>query len=206
VTSLITQVVVDRHDKAFQHPTKPVGPFYGKEHAEEQIKVKGEHWIEQRGKGWRKVVPSPEPEEIVEKEAILGLMDSGVVVIACGGGGVPVIREADGSLRGVEAVIDKDLAAHCLARDIGADILMILTDVESVMLRFGQPDQLALREVSARELRRYQQEGHFPDGSMGPKVEAAIRFVEDGGKAAIITSLSGAHESLKGTVGTRVTA
>lgn len=206
VTSLITQVVVDGNDRAFRHSTKPVGPFYGQEYAERQMKTKGEHWIEQRGKGWRRVVPSPEPKEIVEKEAILNLIDSGVVVIACGGGGIPVIQTEEGYLEGVEAVIDKDLAAQCLARDIGAAILLMLTDVESVMLRFGQPDQFALREVSVVELRRYQKEGHFPDGSMGPKVEAALRFVEGGGETAIITSLSRAHEALKGKVGTRTAA
>lgn len=206
VTSVVTQVVVDKNDRAFQHPTKPVGPFYGQEYAEKQMKASGEHWIEQKGKGWRRVVPSPQPEEIVEKEAILTLIDSGIVVIACGGGGIPVIRPEEGSLEGVEAVIDKDLAAHCLARDIGADILLILTDVESVMVRFGQPDQLALRQVSVAELRGYQKEGHFPDGSMGPKVEAALRFVEEEGETAIITSLSRAHEALRGKIGTRVVA
>jgi carbamate kinase len=204
VASLITQVVVDGDDRAFRHPTKPVGPFYEKEHAEKEMQAKGEHWIEQRGKGWRRVVPSPNPMAIVEKEAIRNLIDSGIVVIACGGGGIPVIQRGEGHLEGVEAVIDKDLAAQCLARDIDADILLILTDVESVMLRFGEPDQVALREVSAVELRNYQEEGHFPDGSMGPKVEAALRFVERGGETAIITSLSCAHEALKGKVGTRV--
>jgi len=204
VTSLVTQVVVDGNDKAFLHPTKPVGPFYGKEHAERQMGTKGEEWIEQRGKGWRRVVPSPEPKEIVEKEAILNLIDSGVVVIACGGGGIPVIQAGEGRLEGVEAVIDKDLAAQCLARDIGADLLLILTDVESVMVRFRQPDQCALGEVSVEELTRYQKEGHFPEGSMGPKVEAARRFVTAGGETVIITSLSRAYEALKGKVGTRV--
>jgi len=204
VTSLVTQVVVDENDRAFQHPTKPVGPFYGRDHAERQMKTKKEQWIEQKGKGWRRVVPSPEPREIVEKEAIRNLIDSGTVVIACGGGGIPVVKAAEGYLKGVEAVIDKDLAAQCLARDIEADILLILTDVQSVMLRFGQPDQFTLREVSVRELRQSQEEGHFPDGSMGPKVEAALRFVEGGGESAIITSLSRAHEALKGKVGTRV--
>jgi carbamate kinase len=206
VTSLVTQVRVDENDNAFRHPTKPVGPFYGREYAEKQMKRSGEQWIEQKGKGWRRVVPSPEPKEIVEKEAILNLIDSGIVVVACGGGGIPVIQTGEGGLEGVEAVIDKDLAAQCLARDIGADLLLILTDVETVMLRFGQPDQFALREVSVVELRKYQREGHFPDGSMGPKVEAALRFVEGGGETAIITSLSGAHEALKGKVGTRVVA
>lgn len=206
VTSLITQVVVDGNDRAFRHPTKPVGPFYGEQYAKGQMRTKGENWIEQKGKGWRRVVPSPGPKEIVEKEAILDLIDSGIVVIACGGGGIPVIQAGEGHLEGVEAVIDKDLAAQCLARDIGADILLILTDVESVMLRFGQPEQFALREVSVAELTRYQKEGHFPDGSMGPKVEAALRFVREGGEMAVITSLSRAQEALKGKVGTRVVA
>lgn len=204
VTSLVTQVRVDENDRAFRRATKPVGPFYGQDYAERQMKLKGENWVEQKGKGWRKVVPSPDPKEIVEKEAILHLIDSGVVVIACGGGGIPVVQRGEGDLEGVEAVIDKDLAAYCLARDIEADLLLILTDVESVMLRFGQPDQVALREASVAELRRYREEGHFPDGSMGPKVEAALRFVEGEGKTAIITSLSSAQEALKGKIGTRV--
>jgi len=205
VASVVTQVVVDEKDEAFRHPTKPVGPFYEKEYAEGQMKTKGEHWVEQSGKGWRKVVPSPEPLEIVEKEAILSLIDSGIIVVASGGGGIPVIRKKEGALEGVEAVIDKDLAAQRLARDIGADILLILTDIEFVMLRFGQPDQVVLRDVSASEVRRYQKEGHFAAGSMGPKVEAALRFVESGGDAGIITSLSSARDALKGKVGTRIT-
>ncbi len=206
VTSLVTQVLVDQKDKAFQHPTKPVGPFYDREYAEQRMKTKGERWVEQKGKGWRRVVPSPEPIEIVEKEAIRNLIDSGVVVIACGGGGIPVIETAQGQFEGVEGVIDKDLAAQCLARDIEADILLILTDVESVMVRFGQPDASSLREVSVADLRAYQKDGHFPDGSMGPKVEAALRFVEGGGEMSVITSLLRAHEALKGQVGTRVVA
>jgi carbamate kinase len=205
VASVVTQVVVDEQDQAFRHPTKPVGPFYEKAYAEEQMKTKGEHWVEQRGKGWRKVVPSPEPLEIVETEAILSLIDAGIIVVASGGGGIPVIRKKEGALEGVEAVIDKDLAAQRLARDIGADILLILTDIEFVMLRFGQPDQAALRDVSASEMRRYQKEGHFVAGSMGPKVEATLRFVESGGDAGIITSLTSARDALKGKVGTRVT-
>jgi carbamate kinase len=140
----------------------------------------------------------------VEKGAILNLIDSGIVVIACGGGGIPVVRTAGGRLDGVEAVIDKDLAAQCLAQDIGADVLMILTDVESVMIRFGQPDQCALGEVSVVEMMKYQEEGYFPEGSMGPKVEAASRFIRAGGEMAIITSLAWAHEGLKGKVGTRI--
>jgi len=204
VASLITQVRVDEDDRAFRHPTKPVGPFYSRDYAEKEMKLKGERWVEQKGKGWRKVVPSPDPKEIVEREAILNLIDSGVVVIACGGGGIPVVRRGEGRLEGVEAVIDKDLAAQRLAQDIGADLLLILTDVESVMIRFGQPDQVALREVSVAELKSYREEGHFPDGSMGPKVEAALRFVEGAGKTAIITSLGSAHEALKGKIGTRI--
>jgi len=206
VACLVTQVLVDGNDRAFQHPTKPVGPFYDQGYAEGRMKTKRERWVEQSGKGWRRVVASPEPKAIVEKEGIRNLIDSGVVVIACGGGGIPVIQTAQGQLEGVEGVIDKDLAAQCLARDIKADILLILTDVESVMVRFGQPDQLALREVSVADLRRCQKEGHFPAGSMGPKVEAALRFVEQGGETAVITSLSRAQEALKGRVGTRVVA
>jgi carbamate kinase len=170
------------------------------------MKATGEQWVEQKGKGWRRLVPSPEPKEIIEKEAIRHLIDSGIVVIACGGGGIPVIQTKEGRFEGVEAVIDKDLAAQCLARNIEADLLLILTDVDSIMLRFGQPDQLSLGKVSVEELRSYQGEGHFPSGSMGPKVESALRFVEEGGEAAIITSLSSVHEALKGKVGTRVVA
>ena len=204
VTSLITQVLVDGHDPAFRHPTKPVGPFYDREYAEKRMHSTGECWVDQPGKGWRRVVASPEPRRIIEKEAILRLIDSGVIVIACGGGGIPVVQVGEDRLEGAEAVIDKDLAAECLAREIGADILLILTEVESVMVQFGQPEQHPIREVSAAQLVTYQREGHFPDGSMGPKVEAAVRFVKGGGETAIITSLTRAGEALRGRVGTHV--
>lgn len=206
VVTVVTQVQVDPGDPAFADPTKPIGPFYSDR---ERLLLEQKGYVLKRvGKGakpWRRVVASPEPKDIVELGAIRALLATGSVVIACGGGGVPVVREG-GRLHGVEAVIDKDLASALLASELGAQILLILTNVERVALHFGTPQQVFLDRMSVREARRYLIEGHFPAGSMGPKVEAAIRFVEGGGERAYITSLEKALEALEGRAGTEVYA
>ena len=203
VATVITQMVVDPNDPAFANPTKPVGPFYSAYYAEQRMKETGEKWIEDAGRGWRRVVPSPDPIRIVEQDAILSLVRTGAIVIANGGGGIPVI-EKGGFYKGVEAVIDKDLGGECLARDVGADVLLILTDVAHVALHYKTPHQVDLHTVQLDDLIRYQQEGHFNAGSMGPKVEACRRFVERGGEAAIIAQLDKAVEAIHGNAGTRI--
>lgn len=203
VATVITQMVVDPNDPAFANPTKPVGPFYSAYYAEQRMKETGEKWIEDAGRGWRRVVPSPDPIRIVEQDAILSLVRTGAIVIANGGGGIPVI-EKGGLYKGVEAVIDKDLGGECLARDVGADVLLILTDVAHVALHYKTPHQVDLHTVQLDDLIRYQQEGHFNAGSMGPKVEACRRFVERGGEAAIIAQLDKAVEAIHGNAGTRI--
>lgn len=203
VVTVVTQMVVDRSDPAFKKPTKPVGPFYTKEYAEKAIKEKGESWIEDAGRGWRKVVPSPNPIRIVEIESILDLINSGCIVIANGGGGIPVVEE-NGRYEGVEAVIDKDFGGERLAFNVKADIFMILTDVPKVYINYNKPDQKPLDEVTVAEIEKYQEEGHFKAGSMGPKVEACRRFIVNGGKNAIITSLDTAIDALRGQAGTRI--
>ncbi|AEC52770.1 carbamate kinase-like carbamoyl phosphate synthetase [Pyrococcus sp. NA2] len=203
VVTIITQTLVDKEDPAFKNPTKPVGPFYDEETAKKLAKEKG--WIvkEDSGRGWRRVVPSPDPKGHVEAETIRKLVDNGVIVIASGGGGVPVVEE-NGEIRGVEAVIDKDLAGEKLAEEVNADILMILTDVNGAALYYGTEKETWLKEVKVEELERYYQEGHFKAGSMGPKVLAAIRFIRWGGKRAIIAHLEKAVEALEGKTGTQV--
>ncbi|AZR74590.1 carbamate kinase [Anoxybacter fermentans] len=202
VVSLVTQVIVDRNDEAFQNPRKPVGPFFDEEHAKKMMKEKGETWIEDAGRGWRKVVPSPIPKGIVEIEAIKSLVDAGFIVVASGGGGIPVVINEDGTYTGVEAVIDKDRAGEVLAEEVNADILMILTDVPYAAINYGTPEQKNLEKVKLSEMKRYFAEGHFKAGSMGPKVEAAIKFVENGGEKAIIASLENALEALENDKGT----
>lgn len=204
VVTVITQVRVDRDDPAFADPTKPIGPFYP-ERERPALEQKG-YVLKKVGKGakpWRRVVASPEPKDIVEIESIKELIAAGSIVIACGGGGVPVVYE-NGHWRGVEAVIDKDLASALLASELGAEILLILTDVERVALFFGTPQQIFLDKLSLSEARKYLSEGHFPPGSMGPKIEAAIRFIEGGGERAYITSLEKALEALEGRAGTEI--
>jgi carbamate kinase len=205
VVTVVTQVVVDSADPAFQSPTKPVGPFYSAETAARLAAEKGYVLREDRARGgWRRVVASPEPVRIQERDSIRQLIDAGAMVIAAGGGGVPVV-ETDGRLQGVEAVIDKDLASERLATDVGAEILLILTDIEAVAVNWGQPDQRFLEQVSVDQARVWQAEGHFQAGSMGPKVTAACRFVENGGEMSIIASLSSAMLALQGRSGTRFT-
>lgn len=205
VVTLATQMVVDRKDPAFQNPTKPIGAFYSQEEAKALETEKGYTMREDAGRGWRRVVPSPLPRRIVEIEAVKLLWDH-AIVITCGGGGIPVTENPDGTLEGVAAVIDKDFAAELLAEQVGADALLILTEVEKVAIRFGQPDQEDLSRLSLAEAARYVEEGQFGVGSMLPKVEAAMKFVRaNPGKRAIITSLDKALDALDGKTGTVVT-
>ncbi len=201
VATVITQVLVDRNDRAFRNPTKFIGPWYSEEEAKEKDKL---GWIMKYdvGKGWRRVVPSPDPIKQVEIEAIRRMVDSGIIVIASGGGGIPVVDEKE--LEGVDAVIDKDLAGERLASSLGAEVFMILTDVEKVAINFKKENQKFLDTLTLEEAKKYYEEGHFPPGNMGPKVLAAIRFVERTGKTAIITSLDKAIDALDGKTGTRI--
>ena len=206
VVSLTTQVVVDRGDPAFQNPTKPIGGFCTEEEARRLEREKGYVMREDSGRGWRRVVASPAPRRIVEIDAVRLLWDH-AVVITCGGGGIPVVENRDGSLEGVAAVIDKDLAAELLAEEVRADVLLILTEVEKVAINFGKPDQQDLGHLDLEQAARYAAEGQFGVGSMLPKVEAAMRFVRaNPGKRAIITSLDKALDALDGETGTVITA
>lgn len=202
VVTLVTQVVVDKDDPGFKNPTKPIGAFYTEEEAKRLQAEKGYVMKEDAGRGWRRVVASPMPKKIVELSGVKVLWDT-TIVITAGGGGIPVIEKEDGSLSGVAAVIDKDLAAERLAVDIGADILMILTEVEKVSINFKKPDQKDLSVLTVAEAEQYIKEGHFAPGSMLPKIQAAVMFVKSNpGKKAIITSLYKAVEALEGKAGT----
>ena len=206
VVTLVTQVVVDEDDPGFLHPTKPVGCFYTREQAEKMAANKGLTFMEDAGRGYRRVVPSPIPRRIVEIEVVEQLVDSGAIVITVGGGGIPVVERGHG-LQGVEAVIDKDRASSLLARDLKADRLIILTAVDRVCVNFGRPDQVALSEMSLADCRRYIAEGQFAPGSMLPKVEACMDFVANTpGSQALITSLSRASDALEGKTGTVIHA
>jgi carbamate kinase len=207
VCTVVTQVLVSDEDPDFQDPTKPVGPFYTEEQAKKLEKEKG--YIVKlvkpnAPKPWRRVVPSPEPLGIVEEEAINALINSGAIVIASGGGGIPVKKLPDDGLEGVDAVIDKDRAGFKLAQAVKAEMFMILTDVEHVYLRFNTPEQKALETLTVAEAEKYLADGEFLKGSMGPKVEAAVRFVKWSGKEAIITSLNHAMEAIEGKTGTHI--
>ncbi|MDF2556560.1 MAG: arcC [Bacillales bacterium] len=203
--TVITHTLVDQNDLAFHEPTKPVGPFYNAEEAREVHLSFGYAMVEDAGRGYRRVVPSPKPVDIMEKESIKTLVDKGFVVIAGGGGGIPVIKKGNKYV-GVEAVIDKDLASEKMAELLDADYFVVLTAVENVAINFGKPEQKNLFKVSASEMKQYAKEGHFAPGSMLPKVEAAIAFVESKpGRISIITSLEEATEALSGFAGTRIT-
>jgi carbamate kinase len=205
VVTMITRVIVDKHDSAFQHPTKPIGPFYTKEEADKVLEQKPELVIkEDAGRGYRRVVPSPDPKIIAERLAIRALVDAGFVVVACGGGGIPIIEE-NGNAVGVEAVIDKDLAGQRLATLIGANIFVVLTDVNGAYVNYGKPNQELIKEITTGKLRNYSKEGQFKEGSMAPKIEAAIRFVESGGERAVIAALGELIEALDGKAGTQIT-
>ncbi len=199
--TVLTRTLVDGDDPGFTKPTKPIGRYL----PEDEAKVLMEHgqtWEPRGDKGWRRVVASPEPLDIIDAPAIGLLADSGYVVVGAGGGGIPVVRDPDGSLRGVEAVIDKDLAAAILAPAVGADVLVIATDVDNAVLAYGTPDARPLERVTPAQMREYAAAGHFASGSMGPKVEAAVRFVEGGGTRSVITSLQRIREAVHGSAGT----
>jgi carbamate kinase len=204
VVTIVTQVVVNKLDPAFTNPTKPIGPYYTKKEAEGLNKEKGWHMAEDSLRGYRRLVPSPRPVRVVEAGVIKRLSLSGVVVIAAGGGGVPVTQDRDGHLKGVDAVIDKDLATSVLAREVGAEFFINLTQVEMVYLGFGRPTQRGIESMSIKEARRYLEAGEFAPGSMGPKIEAAIEFLEGGGKEVIITTPELVDEALEGKAGTRI--
>ena len=205
VVTLATQMVVEKADPAFENPTKPIGPFYSEAEAKELESTKGYTMKEDAGRGWRRVVASPLPRKIVEIDAIKQLWDS-TIVIACGGGGIPVIEKADGTMEGVAAVIDKDFAAELLAEQVDADTLMILTEVEKVAINFNKPNQENLSAMSLADAAKYCEEGQFAPGSMLPKVQAAMKFVRaNPDKKAIITSLDKAIDALEGKTGTVVT-
>jgi carbamate kinase len=202
VVALITQVLVDEEDFSFKNPTKPIGPYYSDNEVEE-IKAEG-YKVKKVKDGWRIVVPSPDPKSIVESEIIKKMLDDDILVIASGGGGMPVIEKEGWGLDGLEAVIDKDLASERLAEQIDAEILMILTNVEHVYLRYRQPGEKKLDTVSLKDIKKYYNEGHFPEGSMGPKILAAIRFLESGGKKVIISHVEKGYEAFKGETGTHI--
>ncbi|MCD4525429.1 carbamate kinase [Nocardioides sp. cx-173] len=200
--ALVTRTLVDGDDPGFTHPTKPIGRFLPAG-AAALLQGHGEVWEDRGDRGWRRVVASPEPREILDAPAALSLIEAGYVVVAGGGGGIPVVRE-DGRLRGVEAVIDKDLAAALLAETVRADVLVVATDVPHAVLRYGRPDAVELGRVRVAELRGHAREGHFASGSMGPKVDAVCRFVERTGRRAVITSLDNIDRAVDGGSGTVV--
>ncbi|HFB67406.1 MAG TPA: carbamate kinase [Calditrichae bacterium] len=202
IACVVTQVIVNKDDPSIKNPTKFVGPFFKKEQVEKLVRERGWVMKEDRGRGWRRVVPSPRPRAIVEKDVIRLLVEHDVVVIAAGGGGVPVYVAENGWLEGLDAVIDKDLASAVLGAEIGADELMILTGVEKVALHFATPRQRFLDSMTVSEAQRYLAEGHFPPGSMGPKIEAAIWFLTHGGKRVIITSIEKSLQAAHGKAGT----
>lgn len=206
VVTVITRVIVDKDDPAFKNPTKPVGPFYTEEEVKKlQKEFPNFVFKEDAGRGWRRVVPSPDPKIIAERYAIKALVDAGFIVIASGGGGIPIVEEG-GKAKGVEAVIDKDLAGQRLATLIGANKFIILTDVPGAYLHYGTPQQKLLTRVSVEKMKEYLEQGHFKAGSMGPKIKAAIRFVEAGGEEAIIAELNQLIDAIEGRAGTHIVA
>lgn len=202
VVSVVTQVVVDKNDPAFTVPSKPVGPFFSMEEARSMSAAQGWVMSEDAGRGWRRVVPSPRPTRIVEADTIRRIAYGGDIVIAAGGGGVPVVEDEDGLLRGIDAVIDKDLASSLLARQVGAKKLIILTSVDCVYLNFGEPAQRRISRMGVDDAKEYLAQGQFAAGSMGPKIMAAIGFIEGGGKDVVITSPEMLNKALLGTEGT----
>lgn len=203
IVSLVTQSVVSSGDPAMRRPSKPVGPFYSQADAEERRRTLGWEIVEDAARGYRRVVPSPEPLAIVESSVIRDLVGNGVLVVACGGGGIPVIEE-NGALRGVEAVIDKDRASALLASELAADLFVISTDADFVYLDYKKPAQRPLTHTSAVEIERHLHEGQFPPGNMGPKIESAVRFLRDGGREVIITSCEYLVEAVHGQTGTHI--
>jgi carbamate kinase len=204
VICLVTPVVVERSDPAFRKPSKPIGPFYTRYRAEYLMKRMGWLMVEDSGRGYRKVVASPRPRKIVGLGAVKDIVEQGRVVIAGGGGGIPVFRTDEGRLKGIEAVIDKDHTAGLMAAELDAELFVILTGVDQVYLNFGRPDQIRIERLTASEARRHLEEGQFPPGSMGPKIETAATFVEKTAKEVLITSVERMREALAGRAGTRV--
>jgi carbamate kinase len=204
LATVITQTVVDAGDPAFDNPSKPIGPFYTIEEADRKVKESGWNVVEDSNRGWRRVVPSPMPKRIVETKAIRALLESGCIVVGVGGGGIPVVEEG-GELRGVEAVIDKDHASRLLANDIGAELFLMSTGVANVSLHYGTDDETPIRNMTADDALGYHAKGHFPAGSMGPKIMAAVAFLEGGGQEVIITSPESIGLALDGEAGTRIT-
>jgi carbamate kinase len=204
VATLVTQVVVDREDPAFENPSKPIGPFYSKYRAQQLRKQKKWTMIEDAGRGYRKVVPSPKPIDVVPKRIIRDLVHSGKIVIASGGGGIPVIINGRGLFEGVEAVIDKDYAASLIAQEVKANLFIILTNVERVCLNFGKPDEEALSVMTVNQADEYLSQGQFPPGSMGPKIKAAIDFIKGGGKETLITTANHLKAALINRSGTKI--
>jgi len=202
--TIVTQVVLDKNDPAYQHPSKPIGSFLDKESALRHRDENGWAVIEDAGRGWRRVVASPIPQRIIERDAIKTLVDKGFVVVAVGGGGIPVIEDDEGNLVGSEAVIDKDYASSLLATSINADLLLISTAVEKVALNYSKPNQLWVDRMTLGEAKKYMAEGHFAKGSMGPKIQASIWFLERGGKEAMITNPENIERALLGETGTRI--
>lgn len=205
VVSLVTQTVVSPDDPAMQQPSKPIGPFYSRSDAEQKKRQHGWHIVEDAARGYRRVVPSPEPREIVELDVVRSLVARGVLVVSTGGGGIPVMR-VGGQLQGVEAVIDKDRASALLASELDVDLFAISTDTDYVYLNYKKPGQQPLTSVTAAELERYHRAGHFPPGSMGPKVESVIQFLRCGGTEAVITTFDLLCEAVAGRAGTRILA
>ena len=203
--TVVTQVLVDRNDPAFQNPSKPIGSFMDEATALKHKRDEGGAVVEDSGRGWRRVVASPAPKEIVQQEAIMALVNAGFVVVGVGGGGIPVVKDAQGNLVGVEAVIDKDLASALLASSIHADLFMISTEVEKVAINFNKPDQRWLERMTLAEAKQYLAEGHFGKGSMEPKIKAIIGYLEHGGKAALVTNPENIARALRGETGTHIT-
>jgi carbamate kinase len=202
VVTVVTQVVVDEADPAFHEPSKPIGPFLTREEAEKRRDTLGWKVKEDAGRGWRRLVPSPSPRRVVQRHMIRDAVRQGHIVVACGGGGIPVKRQADGQFAGLEAVIDKDLTSSVLATDVGASLLVILTAVPQVCANFGRPDARPLGAVTLEEIEKLQAEGHFPPGSMGPKIEAVVRFLRAGGRRALITNPESLPQAIDGRAGT----
>jgi carbamate kinase len=202
--TVITQVRVDADDPAFEEPSKPIGTFMEEDEAQRRVDQEGWSVVEDAGRGWRRVVASPFPQEIVELPAVRRLIDAGIITITVGGGGIPVVRNQDGDLRGVAAVIDKDYASALLAQSIDADLFLISTAVEHVYLNFGKPNQEPIKEMTVAEAKQYIEEGHFAAGSMLPKIKAIVWFLEEGGQEALITNPENIARALQGETGTRI--
>jgi carbamate kinase len=203
--TVVTQVMVDRDDPAFTNPSKPIGSFMDEPTALKHQQSEGWVVVEDAGRGWRRVVPSPRPTRIIERDAIQALLEDEFVVVAVGGGGIPVVENGGGNLIGVEAVIDKDYASALLAASIGADLFLISTAIDKVALHFNQPNQQWIDEMTVAQARQYLSEGHFAKGSMEPKIDAIVGFIEAGGKEALVTSPENIEKALAGETGTRIT-